>query len=65
MKATLKKALAKGAATVKLTSKIGAKKLPPGTYVVTVTATNAVGTSAAARYGSRSWPEVGAFGLAG
>ena len=49
VKATVKKALAKGAATVKLTSKVGAKKLPPGTYVVTVTATNAVGTSAAAK----------------
>ena len=46
VKATLKKALAKGAAAIRLTSKVGAKKLPPGTYVVTVTATNAVGTSA-------------------
>ena len=51
VKATLKKALAKGAATVKLTSKIGAKKLPPGTYVVTVTATNASARARPSRYG--------------
>jgi hypothetical protein len=47
VKASLTKALEKGAAAIKLTSKIGSKKLPPGTYQVTVTAKNGVGTSVA------------------
>jgi len=47
VKASLTKALEKGASAVKLTSKIGSKKLPPGTYKVTVTAKSSVGTSAA------------------
>ena len=37
----------KGAATIKLTSKVGKKSLPPGTYKVKVTGKNAVGTSVA------------------
>ena len=47
VKATLTKALKKGAATIKLTSKVGGKKLPPGTYKVKVTGKNTVGTSVA------------------
>jgi len=47
IKAGLTKALEKGSARVKLTSRIGSKKLPPGTYRVTVTAKNSVGTGAA------------------
>ena len=47
VKATVKKALGKGSSAVKLTSKLGSKKLPPGTYKVTVTAKNSVGTSVA------------------
>jgi hypothetical protein len=47
VKASLSKALKSGAATIKLTSKIGNKSLPPGTYKVKVTAKNSVGTSAA------------------
>lgn len=49
VKAKVSKALVKGAAAIKLTAKIGSKKLPPGTYVVAVTATNSVGTSAATK----------------
>ncbi len=47
VKATLTKALKQGAATIKLTSKVGSKQLPPGTYKVKVTGKNAVGTSVA------------------
>jgi hypothetical protein len=47
VKAKVVKALTKGASAIKLTSKIGSKKLPPGVYKVTVTARNSVGTSAA------------------
>ncbi len=47
VKATVKKSLKKGASAIKLTSTIGSKKLPPGTYKIVVTAKNSVGTSAA------------------
>jgi flagellar hook assembly protein FlgD len=47
VKATVRKALKKGPAAIKLTSKVGGKKLPPGTYKVKVTGKNAVGTSVA------------------
>jgi hypothetical protein len=47
VKAKLSRAVTKGAATIKLTSKVSGKKLPPGTYKVSVTAKNSVGTSAA------------------
>ena len=47
VKAIVTKALQKGAATMKLTSKVGGKKLPPGTYKVKVSGKNAVGTSVA------------------
>lgn len=47
VKATLTKALKRGPAAIKLTSKVGGKKLPPGTYKVKVTGKNSVGTSAA------------------
>ena len=40
-------ALTKGSSAIKLTSKIGSKKLPPGTYKIVVTAKNSVGRSAA------------------
>ena len=46
VKASLHKALKKGSAAIKLTSKVGKKLLPAGTYKVTVTAKNATGTSA-------------------
>ena len=45
VKATMTKALKKGTSTIKLTSKVGSKQLPPGTYKVSVTAKNGVGTS--------------------
>ena len=41
------KSLTKGSSAIKLTSKVGSKKLPPGTYKVTVSAKNSVGTSVA------------------
>ena len=47
VKATVKKSLKKGASAIKLTSTIGSKKLPPGTYKIVVTAKNSVGRSAA------------------
>ena len=47
VKATVTKALTKGSSAIKLTSKVGSKKLPPGTYKVTVSAMNSVGTSVA------------------
>ena len=47
VKATVTKALTKGSSAIKLTSKVGGKKLPPGTYKVKVTAKNSVGRSAA------------------
>ncbi len=47
VKAGLTKALDKGSSAIKLTSKVGGKLLPPGTYKVTMTAKNSVGTSAA------------------
>ncbi|MEO6509872.1 MAG: PKD domain-containing protein [Nocardioides sp.] len=45
VKAKVVKSLTQGAGAVKLTSKVGGKKLPPGTYQVTVTAKNVAGTS--------------------
>ena len=47
VKAAVTKALTKGSSAIKLTSKVGGKKLPPGTYKVKVTAKNSVGRSAA------------------
>jgi PKD repeat protein len=47
VKATVKRALEQGSSVIKLTSKIGGKKLSPGTYKVVVTAKNGVGTSVA------------------
>jgi PKD repeat protein len=47
VKATVTKALEKGSSAIKLTSKVGGKKLPPGIYKVKVTAKNSVGRSAA------------------
>ncbi len=47
VKATTSKALKKGASSIKLTSKVDGLQLPPGTYKVTVTAKNGVGTSKA------------------
>ena len=47
VKATVTKALTKGSSAIKLTSKVGGKQLPPGTYKVKVTAKNSVGRSAA------------------
>jgi hypothetical protein len=46
VKATVKKALKKGSSAIKLTSKVGGKRLPPGTYKIVVTAKNPVGRSA-------------------
>ncbi len=54
-KATGKKVVARlpkttqaaGASTIKLTGKVGKKRLPPGTYTVTVRATNPIGTATA------------------
>ncbi len=46
--AKLAKALPAGASSVKLTGKVGSKKLRPGKYLVTVRATNAVGTATSA-----------------
>jgi hypothetical protein len=43
----VKKALKAGSSAIKLSSKIGSKKLPPGAYKVVVTAKSSVGTSAA------------------
>jgi len=47
VKAKVSKALLAGASSIKLTGKVGRKKLPTGTYRVTVRATNSVGTATA------------------
>ncbi len=46
VKAKLAKSLDAGKRVIRLTSKVGGKKLPPGTYKVTVFAKNAAGKSA-------------------
>ena len=45
--ARFSRALAPGGSALKLTAKIGKKKLPPGSYRVTVRATNTVGSTTA------------------
>ena len=47
VKAKLVETLAAGASSIKLTGKVGAKRLPPGTYTVLVRATNTAGTATA------------------
>jgi hypothetical protein len=44
--AKVSKAMKLGQGAIRLTSKVGGKKLVAGTYRITVRATNAVGTSA-------------------
>ena len=46
MKAKLSRAMKSGQQAVRLTSKVGGKKLAPGKYRITVRATNSVGSSA-------------------
>ena len=45
--AKLVKALGAGGSTIKLTGKVGKKKLPPGKFTVTVRASNGIGTASA------------------
>ena len=47
VKATVSTTLGAGASVIKLTGRLGTKRLPPGTYRVTIRASNAIGAATA------------------